>query len=109
MNNQHVEEPINEDEFDIEQSHEVSLEFLRYSVVPLIENFENDPPTDEYCPGTLTYNMFLYAINEMIKSGWNKEELISELSNFYDHTPEEESSESIDISDFPDPENPTIN
>lgn len=108
MNNQNIEEGVNEDDFDIEQSHESSLEFLRYSIVPLIENFENDPPTDDYCPGTLTYNMFLYAINEMIKAGWSKDELLSELSNFYDHTPDL-GEDSIDLSDFPDPENPTIN
>lgn len=118
MNNQNIKEStIEEDstveeEFDIEQSHELSLEFIRYSILPLLENFESDPPSEDYCPGTLTYNLFLYAINEMIKGGWNKEELVSELSNFYDHMPENDDEEvqaAIDISDFPDPENPTIN
>jgi hypothetical protein len=108
MNNTNIEQPINEEEFDIEFSHEVSLEFLRYSVAPLIENFENDPPSEEYCSGTLIYNLFLYATNEMIKAGWSKEELTSELSNFYDYVPDDQEN-SISINDFPDPENPTIN
>lgn len=108
MDNTNIEQQSIEEEFDMELSHEVSLEFLRYSVAPLVENFENDPPTEEYCSGTLIYNLFLYATNEMINAGWSKEELTVELSNFYDYRPTDQET-SISLEDFPDPENPTIN
>ena len=66
----------------IEKSALLACDFIYDTLLPLLEEFENDNDDPEYIPGVATHGLFVALIQELADLGYTQKDLNREIKTY---------------------------
>ena len=66
----------------IENSALMACDFIYDTLLPLLEEFENDNDDPEYIPGVATHGVFVALIQELADLGYTQRDLNKEIKTY---------------------------
>lgn len=66
----------------IEKSALMACDFIYDTLLPLLEEFENDNDDSEYIPGVATHGLFVALIQELADLGYTQRDLNKEIKTY---------------------------
>ena len=66
----------------IEKSALLACDFIYDTLLPLLEEFENDNDDPEYIPGVATHGLFIALIQELADLGYTQKDLNKEIKTY---------------------------
>lgn len=66
----------------IEKSALVACDFIYDTLLPLLDEFENDNDDPEYIPGIATHGLFVALIQELADLGYTEKDLRKEIKTY---------------------------
>jgi ribose 5-phosphate isomerase len=66
----------------IEKSALVACDFIYDTLLPLLDEFENDNDDPEYIPGIATHGLFVALIQELADLGYTQKDLNKEIKTY---------------------------
>ena len=66
----------------IEKSALIACDFIYDTLLPLLEEFENDNDDPEYIPGVATHGLFVALIQELADLGYTQRDLNKEIKTY---------------------------
>ena len=66
----------------IEKSALMACDFIYDTLLPLLEEFENDNDDPEYIPGVATHGLFIALIQELADLGYTQKDLNKEIKTY---------------------------
>ena len=66
----------------IEKSALVACDFIYDTLLPLLEEFENDNDDPDYIPGVATHGLFVALIQELADLGYTQKDLNKEIKTY---------------------------
>jgi ribose 5-phosphate isomerase len=66
----------------IEKSALLSCDFIYDTLLPLLEEFENNNDDPEYIPGVATHGLFIALIQELADLGYSQRDLNKEIKTY---------------------------
>ena len=66
----------------IEKSALSACDFIYDTLLPLLEEFENDNDDPEYIPGVATHGLFVALIQELADLGYTQKDLNKEIKTY---------------------------
>ena len=66
----------------IEKSALMACDFIYDTLLPLLEEFENDNDDPEYIPGVATHGLFVALIQELADLGYTQKDLNKEIKTY---------------------------
>ena len=66
----------------IEKSALMACDFIYDTLLPLLEEFENDNDDPDYIPGVATHGLFVALIQELADLGYTQKDLNKEIKTY---------------------------
>ena len=66
----------------IEKSALLACDFIYDTLLPLLEEFENDNDDPDYIPGVATHGLFVALIQELADLGYTQKDLNKEIKTY---------------------------
>jgi hypothetical protein len=66
----------------IENSALLACDFIYETLLPLLDEFENDNDDPEYIPGVATHGLFIALIQELADLGYTQKDLNKEIKTY---------------------------
>ena len=66
----------------IEKSALMACDFIYDTLLPLLEEFENDNDDPDYIPGVATHGLFIALIQELADLGYTQKDLNKEIKTY---------------------------
>ena len=66
----------------IENSALIACDFIYDTLLPLLDEFENDNDDPEYIPGIATHGLFVALIQELADLGYTEKDLRKEIKTY---------------------------
>jgi len=66
----------------IEKSALMACDFIYDTLLPLLEDFENDNDDPDYIPGVATHGLFVALIQELADLGYTQKDLNKEIKTY---------------------------
>jgi len=66
----------------IEKSALLACDFIYETLLPLLEEFENDNDDPDYIPGIATHGLFVALIQELADLGYSQKDLNKEIKTY---------------------------
>ena len=66
----------------IEKSALLACDFIYDTVLPLLDEFENDNDDPDYIPGVATHGLFVALIQELADLGYTQKDLNKEIKTY---------------------------
>jgi ribose 5-phosphate isomerase len=66
----------------IEKSALIACDFIYDTLLPLLEEFENDNDDPDYIPGVATHGLFVALIQELADLGYTQKDLNKEIKTY---------------------------
>ena len=66
----------------IEKSALMACDFIYDTLLPLLEEFENDNDDPDYIPGVATHGLFVALIQELADLGYTQKDLNNEIKTY---------------------------
>ena len=66
----------------IEKSALIACDFIYDTLLPLLEEFENDNDDPDYIPGVATHGLFVALIQELADLGYTQRDLNKEIKTY---------------------------
>ena len=66
----------------IEKSALLACDFIYETLLPLLDEFENDNDDPEYIPGVATHGLFVALIQELADLGYTQRDLNKEIKTY---------------------------
>jgi hypothetical protein len=66
----------------IEKSALLACDFIYETLLPLLDEFENDNDDPEYIPGVATHGLFIALIQELADLGYTQKDLNKEIKTY---------------------------
>jgi len=66
----------------IEKSALLACDFIYETLLPLLDEFENDNDDPEYIPGVATHGLFIALIQELADLGYTQRDLNKEIKTY---------------------------
>ena len=66
----------------IENSALLACDFIYETLLPLLEEFENDNDDPDYIPGVATHGLFIALIQELADLGYTQKDLNKEIKTY---------------------------
>ena len=66
----------------IEKSALLACDFIYETLLPLLDEFENDNDDPEYIPGVATHGLFVALIQELADLGYTQKDLNKEIKTY---------------------------
>ena len=66
----------------IEKSALLACDFIYDTLLPLLEEFENDNDDPDYIPGIATHGLFVALIQELADLGYSQKDLNKEIKTY---------------------------
>ena len=66
----------------IENSALLACDFIYDTIIPLLEEFENNNDDPEYIPGIATHGLFVALIQELADLGYTQKDLNKEIKTY---------------------------
>lgn len=63
-------------------SNPLSQNFINHEMLPVLEEFDYNNPSEDYVPGVATFGLYLKLVEVLLISGYTPEQLIEIVNEF---------------------------
>jgi len=70
------------DEYQYEVTTDMAQDFINSEMLPVLEEFDYNNPSEDYVPGVATFGMYLKLVEILLIAGFTSEQLIEVITEF---------------------------
>lgn len=70
------------DDYQYELTTELAHDFIDETVMPMLEDFDFNNPSEDYVPGVATFGLFIRVVGSLLLEGFTTEQLKEIIDDF---------------------------
>lgn len=70
------------DDYQYELTTELAHDFIDETVMPMLEDFDFNNPSEDYVPGVATFGLFIRVVGSLLLEGFTTEQLKEVIDDF---------------------------